>query len=131
MIAAGILPKIIRHTWEGGDSIYEHLSMSDIGIIPIDTSNSTASMRNISVWKVTSDNRLTLKMTIGLPMITIPIYSYEGVIEDGINGFFALTRADWTRSFEALQDPDLCNALEVQTGKFTTAMFSILSQKAL
>lgn len=84
--------------------VYEEMQRADIGIIPIDTSEEDAFP---PTWKVKSENRLTMKMSVGLPVIATPIPSYEGIIDHGSNGFFARSRSDWVRCLDALRDPDL------------------------
>jgi hypothetical protein len=103
-----VLHSRISHTPWTEDGVYDGLMAADIGIIPIDTSDTTAHIgASLPAWKIKSENRLTLKMAVGLPVIATPIPSYESVIEHGVNGFFATSRADWTHCFRQLRDPRL------------------------
>lgn len=99
-------PGIHRIAWDPVD-VYEQLRRADIGIIPIDTTENAEPGRLEPMWKVKSENRLTMKMCIGLPVIATPIPSYEPIIEQGRNGFFASSRTEWLECLEALRDPAL------------------------
>lgn len=97
-------PRIKRIRWEI-ETVYTRLCASDIGIIPIDTRSND--LRSVPSWKVKSENRLTLNMSMGLPVIATPIPAYEDIIEHGVNGFFARSDGDWQRCFQELRDPEL------------------------
>lgn len=101
-----ILHPDIRHLAWSAEGVYKYLCESDIGIIPVDTSV-TAGPSTTPPWKMKSENRLTLKMALGLPVIATPIPSYEEVIRHGENGFFARSRDDWMDCFDRLRDFDL------------------------
>lgn len=79
--------------------VYDHMCDADVGIIPIEPG------LNPEVWNLKSENRLTMKMCVGLPVIATPIPSYEAVVEHGRTGFLARTPADWFSCLEALRDP--------------------------
>jgi len=86
--------------WDPVD-VYDRMRQADIGIIPIDPKD------NPEGWNLKSENRLTMKMCAGLPVIATPIPSYEAVVEQGRNGFLARTQTDWLACLEALRDPAL------------------------
>ena len=96
-------PRIKRESWNA-KRVYAAMQQADIGIIPIE---SHASSGAVTGWKVRSENRLTLKMAIGLPVIATPIPAYEPVIKQGQNGFLAGNLAEWHRALAALRDPAL------------------------
>lgn len=85
--------------------VYDQMLTADIGIIPIERSTSGASESSVPFWKVKSENRLTMKMSVGLPVIATPIPAYEAVVTQGSNGVFANSREDWARAFDLLRDP--------------------------
>lgn len=88
----------------GPESVYEAMRTADIGIIPIEVDP----VRDpTGEWKVKSENRLTLMMAMGLPVIATPIPSYEPVVAQGVNAFLARSVEDWWEYLEALRDPDL------------------------
>lgn len=87
--------------------VYAELLKADIGIIPVDAPPQTGPNLPVPPWKAKSENRLTLKMSTGLPVVSTPIPSYEAVVRHGVNGFLAPTRRDWMDSLEALRDPQL------------------------
>jgi glycosyltransferase involved in cell wall biosynthesis len=97
-------PRIRRVSWDP-DGVYEALMEADLGIIPIEATSSLNVSGSVPAWKLKSENRLTLKMAVGLPVISSPIPAYEAVVEDGRNGFFARSRTDWTHHLAALRDP--------------------------
>ncbi len=87
--------------------VYDQLSRADIGIIPVDTSRGSPSDDRIYYWQVKSENRLTLKMSVGLPVIASAVPSYLPVIRQGVNGFIARSRDDWADMFAELRSPEL------------------------
>jgi Glycosyl transferases group 1 len=87
---------------------YEALRQADIAIIPVDGPAWAPTDPGLPPsWLRKSENRLTLKMSLGLPVVTTPIPSYEAVIDDGVNAFFARSRADWLHQLGRLRDPKL------------------------
>ncbi len=86
---------------------YKVMAEADIGIIPVDMRHDPLPGLEISYWQVKSENRLTMKMAMGLPVIASPVPSYEEVVVQGKNGFLASGRQDWMSCLEALRDPDL------------------------
>lgn len=103
-ILAFLNPNIKYTQWQA-ESVYSELCASDIGIIPIENMHDDPTTP--PSWKVKSENRLTLKMAIGLPVIATPIPAYENVIEHGVNGYFATSADDWKHFFNKLRAPDL------------------------
>lgn len=87
--------------------VYTEMRNSDIGIIPIDTYEPALDAESQPSWKVKSENRLTMKMSLGLPVVATPIPSYEPVISQGVNGFLARDAGEWETMLEALRDPAL------------------------
>ena len=88
------------------DRVYREMMQSDIAIIPVETSTVDPAAGIPPAWKLKSENRLTMKMSIGLPVVATPIPSYEAVIEHGVNGFLARSSRDWQACLTALRDPD-------------------------
>jgi hypothetical protein len=97
-------PQIACVPW-GPATVYEDMARADIGIIPIEGAAARAGRADGGTWALKSENRLTLKMSMGLPVIATPIPAYESVIEHGVNGFFAHSRADWRACLAHLRDP--------------------------
>jgi len=96
--------RISLEAW-GPESVYLAMQRADIGIIPIEEEGDVS--MSGGGWKVKSENRLTLKMAMGLPVIASPIPSYEPVIRQGINGFLARSKDDWVSYLSELRDPSL------------------------
>lgn len=116
----------IRHICWAADSVYNQLCDSDIAIIPIDTRFDDPVIP--PSWKVKSENRLTLKMAIGLPVIATPIPAYEGIIEHGVNGYFAHSAEDWKRCFQQLRDPELRSEMGIKARETVQSRFSQMRQ---
>lgn len=87
-------------------NVYQMMRQADIGIIPINTEPKYESTNTPAPYLVKSENRLTMKMSIGLPVIATPIPSYLPVIEQGENGFFARSETEWLETLELLRDPN-------------------------
>jgi len=98
-------PRIRCIAWHP-DTVYRAMCEADIGIIPIQQIADALATEPPS-WKVRSENRLTMKMSVGLPVVATPIPSYETVITHGDNGFFARSPKDWMECLEQLRDPEL------------------------
>lgn len=86
--------------------VYQDLMQADIGVIPVDMGFDPLPGRDVSYWEVKSENRLTLKMALGLPVVASPVPSYLPIIEQGVNGYIARTRAEWLDALDALRDPE-------------------------
>jgi glycosyltransferase involved in cell wall biosynthesis len=87
-------------------SVYRHMQEADVGIIPVDAAEpAPGSAEPVPSWKVKSENRLSMKMCMGLPVVATPIPSYEPLIRQGENGFFARSRGEWLDHLETLRDP--------------------------
>lgn len=98
--------RICCEAWDAA-GVYEHLTRADIGIIPIDSAPSVAGVGAPAPgWKLKSENRLTLKMSVGLPVVATPIPAYEPVIDQGVNGYLAQSRAQWLEALDVLRDPE-------------------------
>jgi glycosyltransferase involved in cell wall biosynthesis len=87
--------------------VYCAMMQADIGIIPITTTPDHEAGQTPPSWKVKSENRLTMKMCAGLPVIATPIPAYERVIDQGNNGYLARSKAEWLEYLDALRDPFL------------------------
>lgn len=101
-----INPRIHCVPWSK-ERVRENLLIADIGIIPIDTTPIQLPHELPPFWKRKSENRLTLMMSAGLPVIATPIPSYEPIIQHEVNGYFAQTRTEWRKCLEALRDPEV------------------------
>jgi len=99
------------------DRVYQALLDADIGIIPIETDATQGAL--LPGWQVKSENRLTLKMAVELPVIATPIPAYEPVIVQGQNGFLAKDQTDWLDCLAALREPGLRQQMG-QTARQTT-----------
>ncbi len=96
-------PRIERVAWHP-QGVYDWLQRADIGILPVDPEPvSPGSAPPVSTLK--SENRLTLKMSVGLPVIATPVPSYLPVVDQGRNAYLANDRAQWLQALSALRDP--------------------------
>lgn len=98
--------RIRRVQWHP-EAVYQRMAAADIGIIPVEMDDDPVPGARISWWQVKSENRLTMKMSVGLPVIAGPVPSYLPVIEQGKNGYIAETLAQWLECLKRLRDPDL------------------------
>jgi glycosyltransferase involved in cell wall biosynthesis len=113
--------RIACEAW-GADSVYAAMQRADIGIIPIEEDL----VRDpAGEWKVKSENRLTLKMAMGLPVVATPIPSYEPVIEQGVDGFLARSKGEWLQYLSALRDPALRNRVGRQARQTALKRYSM------
>lgn len=97
-------PRVSLQAWHP-DGVYDTLVQADIGIIPIDRSPPVRADHPPPAWIVKSENRLTLKMSVGLPVIATPIPAYKPVVSTGRNAYLASTRDDWLDALTRLRDP--------------------------
>ncbi len=119
-------PRIRTLTWDA-QGVYEHLCQADLAIIPIDRQPQLGSTPPPG-WSVKSENRLSLKMSVGLPVIATRIPSYEPVIEQGVNGFLADTPDDWLAALAELRDPDRRRKVGAAARASVVERFSIKAQ---
>lgn len=89
------------------EGVYDAMAAADVGIIPVHTNFDPLPSSEISRWQVKSENRLTLKMAMGLPVIASPVPAYLPIIEQGRNGFIASSRQEWMDCLQRLRDPVL------------------------
>ena len=86
---------------------YNLMVKADVGILPVDMRPDPDQPPGASFWQKKSENRLTMKMAVGLPVVASPVPSYKSIIEQGMNGYIADGRSDWMAYFDALRDPEL------------------------
>jgi glycosyltransferase involved in cell wall biosynthesis len=97
--------RVRREAWDP-DGVYTRMLGSDIGIIPIDPTTEPDRDLPSAMWRVRSENRLTMKMCLGLPVVATPVPAYEAVVRSGENGFLCDSRSEWMDALTALRDPD-------------------------
>lgn len=119
--------KIVCVPWDA-IGVYTEMMQADMGIIPIQTPLDSAGNVTPLPWQVKSENRLTLKMSMGLPVIATPIPSYEDVIQHGVNGFFARTASDWNSCLTALRDPARRHAIGLAARASVAHKYSMQEQ---
>lgn len=114
------------------DGVYDELRRADVGIIPIEGPAWDRTHPGLPPdWLRKSENRLTLKMAVGLPVVATPIPSYAGVIEQGENGFFAHTRREWLTHLDRLRDGVVRKRMGAAGRDSVLARFSMASQAHL
>lgn len=88
------------------DGTYQELLSAHIGLIPSEINPELdPPLFPVPRWKTKSENRLTLMMAVGLPVVASPVPAYIDVIEHGRNGYLALDRQEWLRALDDLRDP--------------------------
>jgi glycosyltransferase involved in cell wall biosynthesis len=111
--------------------VYEEMIKADIGIIPLETDLESFFGKASFAWKRKSENRLSMKMCVGLPVIATPIPSYEQVIDHSRNGFLAGNKQDWLDCLDALRDPGLRQAMGTRARESVMERFSMEEQSRL
>lgn len=114
-------PRIRRVAWDAW-GVYDAMRQADIGIIPIESDVSQGALVG---WQMKSENRLTLKMSMGLPVVATPIPAYLPVIVQGQNGFLARDRDEWLSCLAALRDPALRKSMGQRARITATQRFSM------
>ena len=110
------------------ERVYADLLDTDIGIIPVDTRFDPLPGREVSYWEVKSENRLTLKMALGLPVIASPVPAYLDIVEQGVNGYIARTRAEWLDAIDALRSPEHRRQIGLAARRTVLERFSMEAQ---
>jgi glycosyltransferase involved in cell wall biosynthesis len=90
--------------------VYEAMVNADVGIIPIDDSEPDSAPGG-PMSTMRSENRLTMKMCVGLPVVATTVPSYKPVIEQGRNGFLVDAGGDWMGLLSELRDPEFRRAM--------------------
>ena len=110
------------------DTVYDEMAGADIGIIPVDMRPDFLPGQQVSWWQVKSENRLTMKMSLGLPVIASPVPAYLDVIEHGRNGFIAESRDEWLQYMNQLRDPRLRQSIGERARESVIERFSVNEQ---
>jgi hypothetical protein len=118
------------------ESVHREIASADIAVIPcLDTPAAQAK----------SNNRLTMLMGAGLPVISSPIPAYRSVVEPGRNGFLAEGAEDWASALRTLRDPETRKALaegarrsawsrfapELIAGRWKTLLEELVGRRAM
>jgi len=119
-------PRIAREAWDA-EGVYTAMQEADIGIIPIETDPGQGALTG---WQVKSENRLTMKMAMGLPVVATPIPAYEAVVQQGANAFLARNRVEWLSSLALLRDPNTRRLMGQQARQTALAEYSMERQAA-
>jgi glycosyltransferase involved in cell wall biosynthesis len=111
--------------------VYDTLRQADIGIIPVQMSPQQEPVSSVPPWKVKSENRLTMKMCMGLPVTATPIPSYEAVVRHGENGLLAHSQRDWLDCLSRLRDSDLRREMGTKARQSVIDRYSLDAQAEL
>ena len=114
------------------DGVYDELRRANVGIIPVEGPPWLCDQGALPPdWMRKSENRLTLKMALGLPVVATPIPSYEEVIEPGRTGFFARSRSEWLAHLRRLRDGTLRRQIGQAARSSVLGRYSMARQAAL
>jgi hypothetical protein len=116
--------RLTRTPW-GPDEVYRRMKQADIGIIPIEP-DSERDPR--ALWRVKSENRLTLMMAMGLSVVATPIPAYEAVVRQGVDGFLAPDEQTFIKSLNALRDPVMRETVGANARQTALSRYSIALQ---
>lgn len=122
--------RIRCHAWDPV-TVYQKMMNADIGIIPIDTQPEHELGQIPPGWKVKSENRLTMKMCVGLPVIATPIPAYEPLVVQDENGYLAVSSQDWADCLETLRDPEVRRAVGERARESVLVRYSMQEQARL
>lgn len=97
-------PRVRLTPWSE-DGVYRELQRADVGVIPVDTTEGhIESGVGAPDWARKSENRLTLMMSAGLPVVASRVPAYESVVVQGRNAFLADNRSEWLAALQVLRD---------------------------
>ena len=128
-LSLAVHPRIKTHAWHP-QTVYRLLTDSDIALIPVDCSEPAIAGQIAPAWSMKSENRLTLKMAIGLPIVATPVPSYRPLVRQGENAFLAETREAWLEALQALRSPGLRRQMGSAARRTVIAPFSLDRQAA-
>lgn len=90
--------KLVIKDWNFNTEV-EELQSLDIGVMPMPDDEWTRGKVSI---------KLLQYMAVGLPVVCSPVGAHAQIIQDGVNGFLALTDEEWIEKLSALiENPDL------------------------
>jgi glycosyltransferase involved in cell wall biosynthesis len=118
----------IRRIQWSEEEAYAQMSAADIAIIPVDRVDDPVPGASVSWWEVKSENRLTMKMSMALPVVASPVPSYLGVVEQGRNGFIADTAQQWHDCLELLRNPEVRRRIGLEARNSVAQRFSQAEQ---
>jgi hypothetical protein len=86
-------------------TVSDEILQADIGVIPA----------HLEAWGLgKSNNRLTMFMALGMPVVASPVPSYLDIIRQGRNGFLARSQEEWTEALLALKSVETRSAVGKQ-----------------
>lgn len=98
------------------ETVSEEILAGDIGVIP-------AQMHAWGMGK--SNNRLTMFMALGMPVVASPVPSYLDIVDQGRNGFIARSSDEWSSSLLQLKDLETRKAIGKQARSDAWARFGL------
>ncbi len=111
--------------------VYTNMLDADVGIIPIDAVMPADPQAGAPSWQVKSENRLSMKMCVGLPVVATPIPSYLPLVSQGSNAFLAGTRSQWMEYLDALRNPALRQKVGANARQSVLQRYSMQEQARL
>lgn len=120
-------PRIRCIQWDAV-GVYDEMTSADIGIIPTQATDQSSDEMSAHAWMIKSENRLTMKMSVGLPVVATAIPAYESVISQAQNGFLARSTREWFEYLNLLRDPALRHAMGKQARDSVSTRYSMHAQ---
>ena len=111
--------------------VYRNMLDADVGIIPIDAVEPADPGAAAPNWKVKSENRMSMKMCVGLPVVATPIPAYLPLVSQGSNGFLAGNRTEWMEYLDALREPALRQRIGSNARESVLQRYSMQEQARL
>jgi glycosyltransferase involved in cell wall biosynthesis len=124
-------PRVRCQAWDPV-GVYSALRRADVGIIPVEfVDEEPSACLPVPLWSIKSENRLTMKMAVGLPVVASPIPSYMNVMRSGVDGFFAATQGEWLECLGALRDPAMRRHMGTRARESVLQRYSMEEQARL
>jgi glycosyltransferase involved in cell wall biosynthesis len=98
------------------ETVFQEILTGDIAVIPA---------RDDEWAKGKSNNRLTMFMALGLPVVASPIPTYAKIVNNGKNGFLAATKEEWMQCLLLLRDAALRQRVGQQARNDVLSAYSI------
>ncbi len=99
------------------ETVWDNILACDVGIVPVNLLQPE--------FLVKSNNRITMFMALGIPVICSPLPSYCDVIEHGENGYIASRDDEWLKYLLELSDSQIRRRIGLNAHSFAHKHYNI------